>query len=153
MNIRKVLEFIDQEVYNKTGQHLNDLQQGIIEQTLKRKKYSEMADIYGYTEGHVKDVGYELWKLLSDIFGESVHKGNLGSVLQHQENFSILNFEDRNMVGCINIYPENSPESSSLELGANSRLSSMINKLRNLGLTDTQIESVLELKLDELEID
>ncbi len=41
MDIREVLQFVEEVVYAKTGQHLNDLQRRIIEGTLKRQKYMD----------------------------------------------------------------------------------------------------------------
>ncbi|MEC4991529.1 MAG: hypothetical protein SAJ37_22570 [Oscillatoria sp. PMC 1068.18] len=50
------------------------MQRDIIEGTLKRQKYSEMAEIYGCSAGHVKDVGYSLLQMLSEVFEEPVDK-------------------------------------------------------------------------------
>jgi len=81
MDIREVMQFVDEVVYAKTGKRLNDLQRGIIEGTLKRQKYSDIAKNYNCTTGHTKEVGYELWRMLSDIFGETVDKKHLQSIL------------------------------------------------------------------------
>lgn len=81
MQVHELLEFVDEAVYLKTGKHLNDLQRGVIEGTLKYQTYSDIADNCGCSPGHAKDVGYELLQMLSDIFNESVDKGNLKSVL------------------------------------------------------------------------
>ncbi len=79
MDIREVLQFVEEVVYAKTGNHLNDLQRDIIEGTLKRQKYVDIADSYGCSAGHAKDAGYELLQMLSDVFGEPVDKYNLKS--------------------------------------------------------------------------
>ncbi|WP_332982209.1 hypothetical protein [Microcoleus sp. A003_D6] len=94
MDTADILKFVDEVVCAKTGKHLNDLQRGIIEGILKRQKYSDIANTYGCTAGHAKDVGYKLLHMLSDTFGESVDKGNLESVLERQLNLNI-NFGDR----------------------------------------------------------
>ena len=89
MNIHEVMQFVDEVFYLKTGKHLNDLQRGIIEGTLKRQKYSDIAETYGCTAGHAKDVGYALLQMLSNIFDEPIDKGNLKSVLERQGNLNI----------------------------------------------------------------
>src|SRR4028118_967397 len=89
MDTADILKFVDEVVCAKTGKHLNDLQRGIIEGTLKRQKYCDIAETYGCTAGHAKDVGYALLQMLSDVFDESVDKGNLKSVLERQGNLNI----------------------------------------------------------------
>ncbi len=77
MDSTHILQFVDEVVCAKTGKHLNDLQRGIIEGILKRQKYSDIAESYGCTSGHAKDVGYKLLQMLSDVFGESVAFANV----------------------------------------------------------------------------
>ncbi|MEG4987423.1 hypothetical protein QUB08_16885 [Microcoleus sp. BR0-C5] len=43
MRLQEILQFIDDAVYAKTRKRLNDLQRGIIEGTLKRQKYDDIA--------------------------------------------------------------------------------------------------------------
>ncbi|WP_317619538.1 hypothetical protein [Ancylothrix sp. D3o] len=81
MDIPEVLKFVDDLLYEKTGQHLNSLQRGIIEGTLKQQEYSEIAESHRLSAGHVKDVGYELLQKLSEVFDEPVDKKNLKAVL------------------------------------------------------------------------
>jgi hypothetical protein len=95
MDTADILQFVDEVVCVRTGKHLNDLQRKIIEGILNRQKYSDIANTYGCTAGHAKDVGYELLHVLSDAFDEPVHKGNLESVLERQLNLNI-NFGNRN---------------------------------------------------------
>ena len=45
------------------------------------KTYLEIAQAAGYDAGHVKDVGSELWRLLSRALGEKVTKKNVHGVL------------------------------------------------------------------------
>jgi hypothetical protein len=79
----------------------------VIEGALNHQKYVEIADVFGKSEGHVKDVGYELLQMLSDIFEEPVSKGNLKSVLERKRNINI-NIGNRSVgniadvINCIN---------------------------------------------------
>ncbi len=76
------IAWIDQLVTEKTGSHLNDLQIFLLQQVCLGQKYIEIAEEYHCTEGHVKDVAADLWKLLSLLVGERITKTNLKSMLQ-----------------------------------------------------------------------
>ena len=158
MQVQEVLQFVDEAVYLNTGKHLNDLQRGIIEGTLKRQKYAEIAESHGCSTGHAKDIGYQLLQMLSDVFGEPVDKGNLKSVLERQSNLNI-SFGDSNIIGIgyINVCPERSntttgkiqpvtPKSS--QRSQNQSNIKTIDKLRRFGLSDEQIAEAVELPLD-----
>ena len=163
MDTADILQFVDKVLSAKTGKHLNDLQRKIIEGILKRQKYSDIADTYGCTAGHAKDVGYELLQMLSDVFGEAVDKGNLESVLERQLNLNI-NFGDRNNThfghsntinyinGCSelpNTTPDKSqPPTPDYQDGTNQVKIEMVGKLRQLGLKDEQIAEVLGLAVE-----
>ena len=75
------------------------MQRKIIEGILKQQKYSDIADSYGCTAGHAKDIGYKLLQMLSDIFGESVDKSNLKSVLKRQSTINIALNNSNNIGG------------------------------------------------------
>ncbi|MEM9266852.1 MAG: AAA family ATPase [Cyanobacteria bacterium P01_F01_bin.13] len=75
------IEFTDSLLYEKTGQHLSDLQCCILQQVWGGKTYRAIASIAGYSEGHIKDVASQLWRLLSDALGERITKGNYRSRL------------------------------------------------------------------------
>lgn len=109
MHVHEVLQFVEKAVYAKTGKRLNDLQRAIIEGTLKRQKYDDIAEKCGCSAGHVKDVGYELLQMLSDVFDEPVDKKNLKSVLERQGNLNISLGDksiNSNIIGCINMGSE-----------------------------------------------
>ncbi len=160
MDTAHILQFVDKVLSAKTGQHLNDLQRGIIEGILKRQKYSDIADTYGCTAGHAKDVGYKLLHMLSDAFDEPVDKGNLESVLERQLNLNInlgdrntTNFWDSHTINYINGCSElptptpdkSQPPTPDYQDGTNQVKIEMVGKLRQLGLKDEQIAEVLGL--------
>ena len=163
MDTAHILQFVDEVVCAKTDKRLNDLERKIIEGILKRQKYSDIADTYGCTAGHAKDVGYELLQMLSDVFGESVDKGNLESVLERQLNLNInvgdrntTNFCDSNTIKYINICSElptptldkSQPATPDYQASTNQVKIEMVGKLRQLGLKDEQIAEVLGLALE-----
>lgn len=157
MDIGEVLEFVDRVVYDKTGKRLNDLQRGIIEGTLGRQKYAEIADSYRLSEGHVKDRGYELLQMLSDVFDEPVDKHNLKSVLERQGNFNI-SFGDNNIMGYINICSDrptptpnkSQPATPDFQYGQHQAKIETVGKLRQFGWKDEQIAELLGLALEEV---
>jgi WD40 repeat protein len=61
---------------------LSDIQDYVFCQTWLGKSYAQMADVSGYDEKYLKEVGAKLWKRLSDQIGEKVSKSNLHTVLQ-----------------------------------------------------------------------
>ena len=162
MDTAHILQFVDKVLSAKTGQHLNDLQRKIIEGILKRQKYSDIADTYGCTAGHAKDVGYKLLHMLSDAFDEPVDKGNLESVLERQLNLNInfgdrtTNFGNSNIINYVNgcsELPTPAPDTSRSETpdfqrNDNQIKIEMVGKLRQLGLKDEQIAEVLGLAFE-----
>ena len=163
MDTAPILQLVDKVLSAKTGKHLNDLQRKIIEGILKRQKYSDIADTYGCTAGHAKDVGYELLQMLSDVFDEPVDKCNLESVLERQLNLKInfgdrktTNFWDSNTINYINSCSElptptpdkSQPPTPDFQDSTNQVKIEMVGKLRQLGLKDEQIAEVLGLALE-----
>jgi tetratricopeptide (TPR) repeat protein len=81
MDPEQALAKVEALVVAQTGKHLSELQRFILQQVWQEWKYLDIADIYGCTEGHAKDVGAELWKHLSQIMGEKITKKNLRRVM------------------------------------------------------------------------
>lgn len=82
MDVTQVLKFADNLVFTNTGKHLDDLQQAIVQGVCQGKKYSKIAEEFGCSEGHVRDVASELWQILSDVLGENVSKSNFRSTIE-----------------------------------------------------------------------
>ncbi|MGD1920381.1 MAG: NB-ARC domain-containing protein, partial [Pleurocapsa sp.] len=80
MDVEAVLTLVNKAVYDQTQRHLSDLQQAVIVKVWHGKKYHEIADEYGCTEGHAKDTGSLLWKLLSISWEKKVTKSNFRSL-------------------------------------------------------------------------
>jgi len=162
MDTAHILQFVDEVLSAKTGKRLNDLQRKIIEGILNRQKYSDIADTYGCTAGHAKDIGYELLQMLSDVFGEPIDKCNLESVLERQLNLNInlgdrtTNFGNSNTINYINAcseVPTTTPDKSQSpnpesQGNKNQVKIEAVGKLRQLGLSDEQIAEVLGLALE-----
>ena len=78
MNREEAIEFIEQRL--ERGK-LTSAQKVVLNGTWEGKTYTQIATQSGYDHGHIKDVGSELWRLLSSILGEKVTKNNLYGVL------------------------------------------------------------------------
>lgn len=89
MNVEKILRLTDNLVFAKTEKHLDNLQEAILRGTLQREKYSQIAEDCYCSEGHVKDVGYQLWKLLSEVIGEEIKKSNFRSAIERLQSCDV----------------------------------------------------------------
>lgn len=76
MDIAEVLKLADELVFTKTGKHLDYLQEAILRGTIQDKTYTEIADEVYSSSSHVRNVGSELWKILSEGWGENITKAN-----------------------------------------------------------------------------
>ena len=92
MELKEVLRFADDKVFSKTGKHLDDLQEAILKETLQGRKYAaKVAQDRDCSDGYVRVAASELWKILSDVFGEDVSKVNVRAILERAKfytNFS-----------------------------------------------------------------
>jgi len=64
---------------------LTKVQEIVFRQSWVGQTYSEMAIESDYDHGHIKDVGSQLWRSLSQVLGEKVSKNNLHGVLKRTE--------------------------------------------------------------------
>ena len=160
MDVKELLKFVDESMFAKTGQRLNDLQRQMIEGALKHQKYVDIAESFERSEGHVKDTGYELLQILSDIFEEPVKKGNLKSVLERQWS-TIFNVSDGSVgnvgdvINCVNFNSDRASSTSNktpLEKpdSQQNKQISKIKRLQDLGLTNEEIAELLEIPLESI---
>ncbi|MEH1847524.1 MAG: AAA family ATPase [Nostoc sp.] len=84
MGAEEALEFVNNLVFLKTGEHLDKTQRIILRHLWEDEKrtYQDIANSRGYTEAHLKAVGAELWHLLSKVLEEKVSKSTFQGVVQ-----------------------------------------------------------------------
>jgi hypothetical protein len=159
MDVKELLKFVDESMFAKTGKRLNDLQRQVIEGALKHQKYVDIAESFERSEGHVKDTGYELLQILSDVFGEPVKKGNLKSVLERQRSttFNVSNGSVGNVgdvINCVNFNSDSKLKANQVPLektdSQREQQIAKIKKLRDRGLTDDEIAELLEIPLESI---
>ena len=84
-DISKLVELADSLVYQKTGKHLETVEQDILRQTLQGKKLTSI-NFPSYENSYVQRFrAPKLWDLLSVVTGEKVRKKTVLEVLQRVE--------------------------------------------------------------------
>lgn len=110
MNLEEVLKFADEIIFTKKGQHLDDLQEAVLRGTLQREKYKQIAKDLDYSESRIREVGAELWQILSEELGEDVSKSNLRSAMERlqvslfSKHFALQ--QDCVQISCVNYCAE-----------------------------------------------
>jgi NB-ARC domain len=114
MNLKEVLTLADKIVFEKTGQHLDDLQEALLRGTLQRDTYKQIAKDFECSESNVRQIGAQLWQILSEELGEEVSKTNFRSALQRFQIsiYSNVAKEESVQINSINLYKgaRNSPD-------------------------------------------
>ena len=63
------------------GYAFSNLQETVFCQVWEGKTYAEIADNCGYDHSYIRDVGFKLWQLLSDVMEQKVSKSNVRAIL------------------------------------------------------------------------
>ncbi|MEG4963527.1 MULTISPECIES: NB-ARC domain-containing protein [unclassified Microcoleus] len=101
MNLKEMLNVADRIVFEKTGQHLDDLQAAVLRGTLQRETYKEIAKDFNCSESRIREIGSELWQILSEEFGQKVSKSNFRSTMERLQNSNVVNFAQDVVVSSI----------------------------------------------------
>ncbi len=110
MNFKEMLKLADDLVFAKTGQHLDDLQAAVLRGTVQGETYQEIADALHCSEPHVRDVGYKLWQIFSEMLGENIHKRNLRATMERlQVSIFSDSLRDSVKIGSVNFCRETLP--------------------------------------------
>ncbi len=123
MNLKEMLKFADEIVFAKTGQHLDDLQAAVLRGTLQRETYKEIAKDFDCSESRVREVGSELWQILSEELREEVSKSNFRSAMERvqfsiysniaqEESVQIICGESRHLADISKSHPYNEETSN-----------------------------------------
>ena len=82
MELKEILRFADELVFSKTGNHLDDLQQAILRETFQGQRYAKIAQDRNCSEGYIRGVASEMWKIFSEVLGQNVSKTNVRVTLE-----------------------------------------------------------------------
>ena len=109
---KTLFEFADQLVETHTRSALSQVQRliltGALAVSTRTKTYDQLATETGYSTGYIKLMASELWKLLSQIIGKKVTKGNVQKLLQQQLEYQSPEglLEDRRLTKATAIAPQ-----------------------------------------------
>jgi NB-ARC domain len=106
-NIEDVLQWADNLIFDKTGEHLTPIQEAILTGVWQRQKYPQIAKDFNCSESHIKKEAAKLWEKLAEELGEDLNKFNFRSKLEKKDRVSqVSNFVECVQVGNINICNE-----------------------------------------------
>ncbi|MEG3983580.1 hypothetical protein QUA08_22730 [Microcoleus sp. T3B2] len=88
----ELLKLVDGLIFEKTGKHLNTLQQLVLQGMYDGKTYEAIARDTRYTTKYVREVGYKLLKSLSVVMDEEMQKGNLKAAIDRRNISNTSNF-------------------------------------------------------------
>ena len=92
MDIQTLLEWTDKQVLEKTGKHLDSLQESILQGIWEHQDYEKIAKDNQRSYDHIKKEAWKLWQLLSDVFEEDIKKSNVRSILENKASSIIYHF-------------------------------------------------------------
>lgn len=86
MTIKNILDLINKAVFQKVGRNLSEPEIIILKGTWQGFSYEQMAKPASkYTLNYLmRDVGRDLWKLLSEVLDETINKSNFKFVIQQR---------------------------------------------------------------------
>ncbi|OCR00785.1 ATPase [Oscillatoriales cyanobacterium USR001] len=107
MNVEDVVEWANNSIFNKTGEHLTPLQEAILSGVWQRQKYPQIAKDFHCSESHVKKEAAKLWEKLGEELGKDLNKFNFRSKLEKKYSLSqssqsghcLLQFDNVNIGG------------------------------------------------------
>jgi GTPase SAR1 family protein len=103
MNLKEMLNLANKIVFDKTGQHLDDLQEAVLKATLQHETYKHVAKDFDCSESRVRNAASELWQLLSEELGEDINKKNFRSAMERFQVSIVSHFaQDCVQISCVN---------------------------------------------------
>ncbi|MCC3416267.1 MULTISPECIES: ATP-binding protein [unclassified Microcoleus] len=88
MNVEDVVEWANNSIFDKTGEHLTPIQEAILMGVWQRQKYPQIAKDFHCSESHVKKEAAKLWEKLREELGEDLNKLNFRSKLEKKYRVS-----------------------------------------------------------------
>jgi hypothetical protein len=83
MNFEEGLRILDAAIFTKINRHLKDVEIIVLKGSWRNLNYDEIGCEEGYAPKYLQqDVGFKLWKLISETLGEEVKKANFRAALE-----------------------------------------------------------------------
>ncbi len=83
--IEESLLFVDNQVFTETQKPLTEIHAEIFRRSWQGQPYAQISAELHRSEQHVKEEGAKLWKLLSQVFKETVKKNTFPSVIRRHQ--------------------------------------------------------------------
>ncbi|MEG4446911.1 ATP-binding protein [Microcoleus sp. AT9_B5] len=107
MNVEDVVQWMNNLIFDKTGEHLTPLQEAIVTGVWQRQKYPQIAKEFNCSESHVKKEAAKLWEKLREELGEDLNKFNFRSKLEKKYRVSqVAHWGDCLQIDNVNICGE-----------------------------------------------
>ena len=87
-NVEDVVQWVNNLIVDKTGEHLTPIQEAILTGVWQRQKYPQIAKEFNCSESHVKKEAAKLWEKLREELGEDLKKYNFRSNLEKKHRGS-----------------------------------------------------------------
>jgi NB-ARC domain len=107
MNVEDVVQWANNSIFDKTGEHLTPLEEAILTGVWQRQKYPQIAKEFNCSESHVKKEAAKLWEKLREELGEDLNKFNFRSKLEKKYRVSqVAHWGDCLQIDNVNICGE-----------------------------------------------
>jgi hypothetical protein len=93
MDIAAALKLADDLVFVQTGKRLDYVQEAILRGTFKKRTYTQIAKEVYSSSSHVRNVGSELWKILSEGLVENITKASLKPILETGKIYNYQSYQ------------------------------------------------------------
>ena len=87
-NVEDVVQWVNNLIVDKTGEHLTPIQEAILTGVWQRQKYPQIAKEFNCSESHVKKEAAKLWEKLREELGEDLNKLNFRSKVEKKSRIS-----------------------------------------------------------------
>lgn len=81
MTIEEVIQRLNSELEQQQNKALTSIEMEILQAVWAELAYSDVAKKLYISEGYIKNVASRLWQRLSDLFGQTVNKANVRSLI------------------------------------------------------------------------
>jgi hypothetical protein len=106
-NVEDVVQWVNNLIVDKTGEHLTPIQEAILTGVWQRQKYPQIAKEFNCSESHVKKEAAKLWEKLREELGEDLNKFNFRSKLEKKYRVSqVAHWGDCLQIDNVNICGE-----------------------------------------------
>ncbi|NET73184.1 MAG: ATPase, partial [Sphaerospermopsis sp. SIO1G2] len=87
--IDNILQYMDNVIFDHTGENLTPVEEAIIKGVWNGKKYLQIAESFNHcSESHIKKEAAKLWKKLGEALGENLNRNNFRSKLEKKHRIS-----------------------------------------------------------------